>query len=61
MHMHTGGQAAARLNRQLRLLRIIKLNRLLRILKLSKNLKYLEQCVSIRQYIDIHSSIHSST
>jgi len=40
-----GGQAAARLNRQLRLLRIIKLNRLLRILKLSKNLKYLERHV----------------
>ena len=35
--------AAGRLNRQLRLLRIIKLNRLLRLAKLSRNLKALER------------------
>lgn len=39
------GDGTARLNRQLRLLRIVKLNRLLRLFKLSKSLKYVELMV----------------
>ena len=37
--------ATGRLNRQLRLLRILKLNRLLRLFKLSRNMKYLELAI----------------
>jgi len=37
--------AAARLNRQLRFLRIVKLNRLLRLVKLSKNLRHVEMVI----------------
>lgn len=41
----TDNESTGRLNRQLRLLRVIKLNRLLRLAKLSKNLKYVELAI----------------